>query len=166
MKKAQTQRQASTERQKSTQKKSLTQILDNKEDFDQMILDIDIKKPRNAYNYFTRELREKLNLKGSITDKATEFSSKYQKLTESEKAKYEKMAEDDRKRYQEHMTLVRKYVLDKPFKENATPYSIFIDEKLRDAREQGLDLKESKEKFKSLWENDLTPDEKRIYKEK
>jgi hypothetical protein len=164
--KAQTQRQASSERQKSTQRKSLTQILESKEDFDDMILNIDIKKPRTAYNYFTKEVREKLNLKGSITDKAAEFSAKYQKLSENERAKYEKMAEEDRKRYQEHMLLVRKFVLDKPFKENATPYSIYMDEKLREAREQGLDLKETKEKYKDLWENDMTADEKKVYKEK
>lgn len=113
------------------------------------------------------EMREKLQLKGSITLMTSKFADKYNNLSSSELSKFEKAAEEDKKRYEEHMALVKKYVLEKPFKEKATPYSIYIDEKVREARENGVeDINEFKKKAKFDWENKMTLDERKTYKEK
>jgi len=147
--------------------KSLTQGASSMADFEENILDIDIKKPRSSFNFYILDMREKHKLKGSITLMSSEFAEKYKALSSTELLKYEKMAEEDRKRYESHMALVKKYVLEKPFKEKATAYSIFIDEKLREARENNEeDLKEVKKKFKSEWEDNMTSEEKNVYKEK
>lgn len=147
--------------------KSLTQGASSIADFEENILEIDIKKPRTSFNFYIMDMREKHKIKGSITTLTSEFAEKYKALSTSEMLKYEKMADEDKKRYESHMALVKKYVLEKPFKEKATAYSIFIDEKLREARENNVeDLKEVKKKYKYEWENEMTPEEKNVYKEK
>ncbi len=166
--KAQTQRAGSKRKDgKKSVQKSLTQGANSMEDFEEILLDINIKKPRNGFNFYIMEMREKHKISGGITNLTSEFANRYRELSSSELAKYEKKAEEDKKRYEEHMNLVKRFVLDKPFKENATPYSIYIDEKLREAREKGVeDLKEVKAKAKHLWENELSLEERKEYDEK
>lgn len=168
--KSNTQRVASTNKEstkKNMSHKSLTQGASSMQDFEDMILHINIKKPRSSFNFYIMEKRVSDNVKGSITEMTSEYAAKYKKLSNVELSVYEKQAEEDKKRYEEHMALVKKYVLEKPFKEKASPYSIYIDEKVREARENGEDnLKEVKKDAKLKWENKLTLEEKKVYKEK
>lgn len=168
--KAQTQRVGSTSKD-STKKnmalKSLTQGAASMADFEDMLLEIDIRKPRTAFNFYIMDMREKHKLSGSITTMTSEYAEKYKRLSNSDRSKYEKAAEDDKKRYEEHMALVKKYVLEKPFKEKATPYSIYIEEKVREARENGEeDIRAVKKQAKFNWENKLTLEERKEYEEK
>lgn len=146
-------------------KKSLTQGATKEEEFEENLLNIDLKKPRTSFNYYILEMREKLNLKGSITDMTRDFAEKYHNLSNTERRKYEKLAEDDKLRYDNHLGLVRKYLIDKPFRENASAYSIFVEEKLREARECSGDLKEAKELAREEWEK-MTKEDKKDYEEK
>jgi len=167
-KNTQTQRSTYKEVTKTIPKKSSTQGASiNIEDFERQLLDINIKKPQNAFNFYLKEIREKHNIKGKITETATKYANKYKNLSSSELARFQKAAEDDKKRYEEHIDLVRKYVIEKPFKENATPFLIYMEEKVREAREKGLsDIKEFKKIMKDKWENEMTLDELNIYDDK
>lgn len=168
--KAQTQKQASTHKEslkKHLPSKSLTQGASSVEDFEEKLLEINIRKPRTAFNFYIMDMREKHKITGSITTMTSQFAEKYQKLSNADLSKYEKLAEEDKLRYEDHMALVKKYVIEKPFKEKATPYSIYIDEKLREAREDGVeDLKQLKKDLKDDWENKLSLDERKAYNEK
>jgi len=148
---------------------SLTQIAKNKNEFEDMILDIDIKKPRSSFTYYIVEMREKHNLKGSATDIASKYSEKYQRLTNTELAKYQKLTEEDKQRYEANMKMVKKFILEKPFKEKATARSLFIEEKLAVAREFSdltkEELNKEKEKAREEWE-DMEKDDKLEYEEK
>ena len=148
-----------------TQLTCLTQIEEKEQNFEDILLDINLKKPKTSFNYFILEIREKLNIKGSITDMTTEFGEKYKDLSISEKKKFEKLAEEDKERYKKHLSLVRNFIIDKPFKENSTPYSIFLEEKSREAREDLQDLQDARKSAKIKWKTMLTK-EKNIYTEK
>ena len=165
-----TQRAASTPKDslnKHLPHKSLTQSASSMADFEDILLQINIRKPKTAFNFYILEMRENHNLKGSITTITAGYAKKYQNLTNSDHSKFEKQAEEDKLRYQEHMALVKKYVLEKPFKEKATPYSIYIDEKVRESRENGVeDQKEVRKKAKLEWENKMELDERKVYNEK
>jgi hypothetical protein len=154
------------EKVKPIQKKSLTQGAKGIKEFEDELLSINIKKPRTSFNYYISEMRERHNITGNITLMTSEYSKKYQALSASEIAKYDKLALEDKERYQSHMLLVKRFLLEKPFKEKATPYSIYIDEKVREARDRGGDVVEAKENAKAHWENVMTAEEKGVFKEK
>ena len=168
--KAQTQRTASTNKQAAKKKlptKSLSQGAANIVDFENQLLDINIKKPQNAFNFYIKEIRFKHKITGSITETTRKYAGEFQNLPSSDLARFQKLADEDKKRYEEHIALVRKYVIEKPFKENATPYSIYMDEKVREARDNGVeDIKEFKRTMKDRWENEMSLEERKEYKEK
>ena len=60
---------------------SLTQVAKTQNEFEDVLMDIDITKPRTAFNFYIKEMREKNNLKGNITDAARLYAKKYQNLT-------------------------------------------------------------------------------------
>jgi O6-methylguanine-DNA--protein-cysteine methyltransferase len=147
--------------------KSLTQKSNDQERFEEEILKISLKRPKNAFNYFILEIRKKNNITESLTKSTAEFAKIYQRLPNSELKKYEELAEKDKQRYKEHMDLVKKYLIEKPQKEKATTYAIFIDEKLHEARESASaeDPKEIRKAAKLQWEA-MIPVQRKFYEEK
>lgn len=147
--------------------KSLTQKEYDQERFEEELLKINLKKPKNAFNFFIMEMRAKNKIKGSITKSASEFARLYQSLPNSQLEKFEELAEKDKQRYKEHMNLVKKFIIEKPPKEKSTAYSIFIDEKLREARERASkeDPKEVRKTAKAQWE-DMLPEQRKAYEDK
>jgi hypothetical protein len=166
---AQTQRNASTDSEKkSTQRRSLTQTSVaemSMDEFEARILDVNIRKPRSAYNFYISDMKEKHGGDSRITDVAKEYGKKWVKLTSKEKEKYEKMASEDKERYAEHTQLVKKFILAKPLKESATALNIFVDEKVSEAIENGDDPKEARKAAKEKW-RDMSTNEKEVYEEK
>jgi hypothetical protein len=148
---------------------SLTQVARNKDEFEDKIMEIDIKKPRSPFNFFILEMREKHNIKGSITDSSKQFAEKYSRLSGNELSKFQKLSDDDRQRYEANMKMVRKYVLDKPFKEKATARSLFIEERLAELRDSHYPTKEQlnqeKDKAAEEWD-EMDSEEKKQYEEK
>ncbi len=143
---------------------SLTQKANDQEKFEDEILNINIKKPKNAFNIFVAEIRQKNKQTGQITNYISKYAEQYQKLSNLDLKKYEDLAEKDKLRYKEHMNLVKKYLLDKPLKENATTYSIFVDEKLREAREgnEENDPKTVRKEARLKWDS-MSSEEKSAY---
>lgn len=135
------------------------------ESIDDILMDITLKKPKRAYNFFISEMMEKDKNCINITDAAKVYSKKWSKMSSSEKQKYEDMAEEDAKRYNHHLSLVKSHILQKPLKEEATSYRIYLDEQVRKAIENNEDPKEAKKKASADWKN-FTAEEKREWNEK
>src|SRR5690606_21283784 len=109
------------------------------EEFESRILDVNIKKPRSAYNFYIADMKEKEGEGKTITDISKEYGKKWPKLSAKDKEKYEKLAADDKERYQEHSLLVKKYILAKPLKESANARTIFMDEYVSEQLENNVD---------------------------
>jgi hypothetical protein len=153
---------------KSATRRSLTQTTVSEmtpEEFEAKILDVDIRKPRSAYNFYITDMQEKEGGDKKITEITKEFSKKWPKLSAKEKEKYEKMAEDDKFRYNEHMAAVRKYIVNKPLKEGATARDIFIDEYVTEKIENNMDPKEAKKEAAEVWKN-MSLNQKEPYEER
>jgi hypothetical protein len=167
---AQTQRPAGSDMEKkNTPRKSLTQtaIADmSMDEFESRIMDVDIKKPRSAYNFYIADMKEKHGSGNqTITDISKEFGKKWSKLSSKEKEKYEKMADEDKTRYNEHTALVKKFILSKPLKESANALTIYIDEHVSEAIENNEDPKEARKRAMEKWK-EMSADEKQVYEEK
>jgi hypothetical protein len=154
---------------KSATRRSLTQTTVSEmtpEEFEAKLLDVDIRKPRTAYNFYMMDMQEKEGNEKNITDITKEFSKKWPKLSAKEKEKYETMAKEDKERYNEHIALVRKYIVTKPLKEAATARSIFIDEFVTEKIEaNNMDPKEAKKLAAEEWKN-MSLNAKAVYEEK
>jgi hypothetical protein len=139
--------------------KAYTQGNTIEEDFEDMIMDISLKRPKSAYNYFVQEFHTKSKSTSPITETTKEASKKWAKLKNDEKEKYQKLSEEDNQRFQEHLALVRKFIIDKPKKEKVTAYQIYIDEQVAEAIENGKDTKKAREEArlarKDLSDNDF-----------
>jgi hypothetical protein len=142
---------------KSTTRRSLTQTGASEmtsEEFEAKLLDIDIRKPRSAFNFFMMNMQEKVGNEKNIVDITQELVKKWPKLTAKEKEKYETLAQEDKERYNEHIALVKKYIVAKPLNEAVTAitsrisgYTLFCKEKYK--QNQSMTLVECAE----AWDN-------------
>jgi hypothetical protein len=133
------------------------------EDFEEMLMNISLKKPASGFIFFIREQYKKEKEKRNITDAMPEFSKLWKKVSDKDRQKYQKMADEDKIRYEEHLALVRKNILDKPKKENVTSYRIFLDELSEKAIEEGKDPKEARQGAAEKWKK--LSDKRRDYYE-
>lgn len=151
-------------KQSETKLKNIQELDENT--FEDVILDISLKKPVRAYNYYLNEMKNTHKDKDlNITSVSHEYGKSWTSLTDTEKQKYIEMEEDDKQRYKDHLAAVKKYILEKPLKESASAMVIFIDEHVKEAIENDKDpiqaRKEAREKWKSISEK-----EKKIYEDK
>ena len=101
--------------------------LNEKEEFFNNILDIDISKPRGPYNIFSKE--QNIDAYAHDLVKRTVTVSKmWNKLSEKEKEDYEKKRQEEVKRYDKNMSLVKKYLLNPDIlNDSRTPYTLFAE---------------------------------------
>lgn len=137
----------------------------DEETFEEMLMEINLKKPMNAYNIYIKELKEKSNSSLNVSHLSHDNTSNWTTLSESEKNRYREMSEEDTKRYKYHLALVKKYILEKPLKEFATSYMIFKDEYIKEAIENEKDPKEARKEAQEKWKT-LSTEEKKIYEGK
>ncbi len=152
----------------STEKKkkhtSFTQG-DVPENIDDVLFEISLKKPKRAYNFYIIEMRSKDRESMTLIETVQKYAKKWPNVSAADKKRYQDMAQNDIERYQNHLELVRKHILQKPLKEDATPYRIFLDECIRKAIENNDDPKEAKKEASETWKN-MDADAKREYTEK
>ena len=100
-----------------------------KEHFFDNILDIDINKPKTAFNLFIRDISLKQENKGlNITELSKQFSEKFKRLSDREKRKYDELKDKDKERYENNLRLVKMYLVDPDkLKNSSTAYSLFKD---------------------------------------
>lgn len=134
--------------------------------FEDRILEINLKKPTRAYNFYLMEMKRKSkNVDNNITNISHEFSFKWSKLSDDQKKKYQDMEEEDKNRYQEHLSLVKKHILDKPLRESASAFTLFTDEYIKAAIEQEKDPKEARREAREKWK-EMSDEQKVKYEEK
>lgn len=153
-------------RSKSKKRNSQSQSkkIKNEQDFFDNIMNINIDKPGNAYNYFLKEHMSKNKIK--LGEAAKVCGPKWKKMADKDKEKYEKMIEEDKVRYEENMKLVKKYLIDPDMlKEQVSPYMAFKRAYVDNAiNEQGRDPAEAREKAKDAWD-ELSKDEKKQWED-
>ena len=153
---------SSINRNKSKSKKSKVSII-SEDKIDQIMKDITLKRPRNPYTQFV--LSEVEQLKSKNKDKKIQIqelsaicAEKWKKLKEGEKKKFIKIYEEEKSKYKSDLELVRHYLF-KDFNDTVrhspTAYRIFLNEKLCNPFEQGLDPKEIKKEAKPNGINSL-----------
>ena len=161
-------------RSKSKRKNSQAQpVFEDEDKIDQIMKDITLKRPRNAYTQFVLSESEKQksqnkDIKIKIAELTSSCAEKWKKLSKDEKKKFEKLYEDEKLKYKKDLELVRHYLF-KDFNENIrrapTAYHIFLSEKLRLGFEQHLDPKDIKKAANEEW-NKMTVEQKKVYKDK
>ena len=165
---------SSLARNKSHSKQSNEIQLESNDKIDQIIKDITLKRPRNPFTQFV--LNEVVQLKTKNKNKAivikelnAKCAEKWKKLKDSEKKKYIKLFEEEKAKYKADLELVRHYLF-KDLNDNSllhapTAYRIYLNEKLRDGFEQGLDPKEIQKKASNEW-SQMSEVEKKKYLDK
>ena len=160
-------------RNKSKNKKSKDAELVSDEKIDEIVKDITLKRPRNAFTQFVLNEVEQIKSKNKnanvkMSEWIVKFAEKWQKLKDSEKKKYQKLYEEEKAKFKSDIELVRHYLF-KDFNDNVhsapTAYRIFLNEKLREGFEKGSDPKEIKKGASSQW-NKMSDEEKKIYYDK
>ena len=150
-----------------------TSFFDEDEKIDEIMKDITLTRPRNPYTQFV--LSETENLKYQKKDAKIdlkEFSSiwaeKWKNLSNADKKKYIKLYEDEKLKYKADLEQVRHYLfkdINDSVRRAPTAYRIFLNEKLRDGFEKGLDPKEVKKEASSAWAK-MSVEQKKIYDDK
>ena len=167
-----------TERKKSKSKskrKNSTSTLsfEDEEKIDQIMKDITLKRPRNAYTQFV--LHETENFKSKNKDAkidlqgfSAQCAEKWKKLSNPDKKKYIKLYEDEKLKYKNDLELVRHYLF-KDYNDSVrrppTPYRIFLNEKLREGFDKGIDPKEVKKQATAEWAK-MSNEERQVYVDK
>ena len=166
----------SKEKSRSKSKKKNSQntlIFEDKEKIDQIMKDITLKRPRNAYTQFVLSESEQYKSKNKdskikMGDLNAKCAEKWKKLSDKEKEKYTKLYEEEKLKYKNDLELVRHYLF-KDFKGTVcrapTAYQIFLSEKLRLGFEQNLDPKDIKKSAAMEWAK-MTEEQKGVYKDK
>ena len=88
------------------------------------ILDVNISGPVSAYNFYIRDSAAANNL--ALIPASKKYGPQWSKMSENQKKKYEDLAEQDKQRYEEHMGLIKKFVINvDDLIEDSTVYSLF-----------------------------------------
>ena len=159
-------------RSKSRSKKSKSSI-ETDEQIDQIIKDITLKRPRNPFTQFV--LAEVDSYKTKNKDAKIDLgefnqtcADKWKKMKEGEKKKYSKLYEDEKVKYKSDLELVKHYLF-RDFNDTVyrspTAYRIFLNEKLREGFDQGLDPKDVRKEAGNTWAR-MTEEEKKVYVDK
>ena len=163
-------RSASKSKKKNSQPIAL---YEDEEKIDQIIKDITLKRPRNAYTQFVLSQSDQIKSKNKdskikIADLSANCAEKWKKMSKEEKKKYVKLYEEEKQKYKNDLELVRHYLF-KDYQDTVhrapTAYQIFVSEKLRLGFEQNLDPKDIKKAAATEW-SQMTEEQKGVYKDK
>ena len=163
-------RNASKSKKKNSQPIAL---YEDEEKIDQIIKDITLKRPRNAYTQFVLSQSDQIKSKNKdskikIADLSANCAEKWKKMSKEEKKKYVKLYEEEKQKYKNDLELVRHYLF-KDYQDTVhrapTAYQIFVSEKLRLGFEQNLDPKDIKKAAATEW-SQMTEEQKGVYKDK
>ena len=163
-------RSASKSKKKNSQPIAL---YEDEEKIDQIIKDITLKRPRNAYTQFVLSQSDQIKSKNKdskikIADLSANCAEKWKKMSKEEKKKYVKLYEEEKQKYKNDLELVRHYLF-KDYQDTVhrapTAYQIFVSEKLRLGFEQNLDPKDIKKAASTEW-SQMTEEQKGVYKDK
>lgn len=143
------------------------------ERLDQVLKDINMKRPHTPYIIFvTEEIKliksknkdKTINLKEVIGT----LSEKWSTLEKPEKEKYENLFQEEKRKYKTDIEFVRHYLF-KDFNDTwngpPTAYRLFLNQKLREELVQGISPKKIREKASNQWK-EMPKDKQQFYKQK
>ena len=155
--------------------KNLSKVstLEEEEKIDQIMKDITLKRPRNAYTQFVLKEYEQHKLKNDdakivLKEFSISCAEKWKKLSSDEKKQYVKLYEDEKAKYKNDLEIVRHYLFkdyNDTVRSSPTAYRIFLNEKLREGFDKKHDPKEVKKEAASEWAK-MSNEEKQLYKDK
>ena len=157
----------------NTQK--LTNDIINEDEIDEILENIDLKRPRTSYTHFCIEEIEKFKNKSktkgqkiNLPEFMNKCASKWSTLSEKEKEKYKKKFDEDKMKYKSDLEKVKHFlfldyndIVSRP----PTAYRLFLNERLREGIEKGLDPKEIRAKASRDWKL-MNPEDKQTYEER
>ena len=153
--------------------RSKVSTLEEEEKIDQIMKDITLKRPRNAYTQFVLKEYEQHKLKNDdakivLKEFSISCGEKWKKLSSDEKKQYVKLYEEEKAKYKNDLELVRHYLFkdyNDTVRSSPTAYRIFLNEKLREGFDKKHDPKEVKKEAASEWAK-MSNEEKQLYKDK
>ena len=137
---------------------------------DELISNITLKRPKNAYTQYIHSEIDKIkskdkNKKIELAEIIKIYSKKWKTLSETEKNKFQKNYEEEKEKYKKDLETVRHYLFrdyNETKKSAPTAYRIYLNEKMREGFEKGLDPKDVKKIAKNNWSN-MSEENKKIY---
>ena len=166
--------QRSKSRNKSKEKKPpKISTLEEEEKINEIIKDITLKRPRNAYTQFVLRETEKIKSKDKdakidLQEFSASCAEKWKKLSKNDKKNYVKLYEEEKVKYKNDIELVRHFLFkdyNDTVRSSPTAYRIFLNEKLREGFDKGFDPKEVKKEASSEWAK-MSKEQKQVYKDK
>ena len=156
-------------RSKSPKRSQKTKILEQ-DKIDDLLENITLKRPRNAYTQFCIEEVEKYKNKNkgkkiSLREFSGQCAEKWKDLSEKEKGKYNNKYEEEKIRYKQDLDKVRHYIFmdyNDVVHRAPTAYRLFLNERLRKGFEKNQDPKEVKKKASDDWRK-MSLDERADY---
>jgi len=129
------------------------------EEIDEILENINLKRPRSMYTHFClaeieKEKKKNKNKKIELKTFSAECPNRWKELSDKEKEKYKDKFEEDKIKYKKDLEYVRHYLF-KDFNDVVrrppTAYRIYLNEKLREGFEKDYDPKEVKVKASHDW---------------
>ena len=158
---------------KSPKRTSQSNKVVEDEEIDEIMENIDLKRPRSAYTHFCIDEIEKFKKKSKdkkldLASFSKECANKWHELSEKEKSKYKDRFEEDKVKYKGDLEKVRHYLFkdyNDIVRRPPTAYRIFLNERLREGFEKNLDPKEVKTQASKDWR--MMPEEEReVYQQR
>ena len=146
-------------RSRSPRKSSSRKTTLSDDQIDDILENINLKRPRTSYTHFCMEEIEKFKnankgKKIELKTFSSKCASKWNKLSEKEKKVYLERFEDDKAKFKNDLETIR-HLLFKDYndviKRPPTAYRIYLNEKLREGFEKNLDPKEVKTQASKDW---------------
>ena len=143
------------------------------DEIDEILENINLKRPRSMYTHFClaeieKEKKKNKNKKIDLKTFSAECASRWKELSEKEREKYKNKFEEDKLKYKKDLEFVRHYLF-KDFNDVVrrppTAYRIYLNEKLREGFEKDYDPKEVKAKASRDWRM-MSEEDRQVYNEK
>ena len=158
---------------KSPKRNSQSSKVVDDDEIDEIMENIDLKRPRSAYTHFCMDEIEnfKKKNKGKKIDLPTfskECANKWGELSKKEKDRYNEKFEEDKMKYKSDLEKVRHYLFkdyNDIVRRPPTAYRIYLNEKLREGFDKNLDPKEVKSKASREWRM-MSNEDRQIYQDK
>jgi len=143
----------------SQQDSSLSTI---NEDVDEVLMDLDLKRPRRAYNYFIVEMKDQDKM-DNLIDATRKYGPVWKSMNPEDKEKYHEMARKDEQRFKQTLDFVRNKVLSGN-QDFVNAKIIYVDECCRKAiegKERNINMQTVREEARDNWRT-LSDEEKKI----
>ena len=143
------------------------------DEIDEILENINLKRPRSMYTHFClaeieKEKKKNKNKKIDLKTFSAECASKWKDLSDKEKEKYKEKFEEDKIKYKKDLEFVRHFLF-KDFNDVVrrppTAYRIYLNEKLREGFENNQDPKDVKAQASKDWRM-MSEEDRQVYNEK